>query len=66
MSYFQNDYVQMSDSLGCLPTQVDGNEILKKWVQGVEVSNYTSKNDKYDILFLLLQGANIVQKYMAM
>lgn len=61
-----NDYVQMSDSLACLTTQLDGNEILKKWVQGVEVSNYTSKNDKYDILFLLLQGADIVQKYMAM
>lgn len=61
-----NEYIQISDSLASCSTFSDGNEILKKWVDDVEISNYTSKNDKYDILFLLLQGSNIVQKYMAM
>lgn len=60
-----NEYIQISDSAAiCFP--FNGNEILKKWVDDVEISNYISKNDKYDILFLLLRGSNIVQKYMAM
>lgn len=67
MNHIQlNDYIQMRDSLSIRSTLNNGNEILKKWVQDVEISNYTSKRDKYDILFLLLQGENIVQKYMAM
>lgn len=61
-----NEYIQISDAMAIQYTLHNGNEVLKKWIQDVEVSNYTSKNDKYDILFLLLQGENIVQKYMAM
>lgn len=61
-----NDYIQMRDSVVTCSTFDNGNEILEKWVQDVNISDYTSKNDKYDILFLLLQGENIVQKYMAM
>lgn len=61
-----NDYIQMRDSAVIHSTFSNGNEMLKKWVQDVEISNYASKSDKYDILFLLLQGENIVQKYMAM
>lgn len=61
-----NEYIQIRDSEAICSTFSDGNEILKKWVEDVEISNYTSKQDKYDILFLLLQGGNIVQKYMAM
>lgn len=60
------DYAGMHDSLALIHKFHNGNEILEKWIQDVEVSNYTSKNDKYDILFLLLQGKNIVQKYMAL
>ena len=61
-----NDNCQIKDSVVLCSTFSDGNEKLKKWVQGVEISDYTRKKDKYDILFLLLQGENIVQKYMAM
>lgn len=61
-----NDHIQMSDAIVSRSTFSNGNEILKKWVQDIEVSNYSSKNDKYDILFLLLQGESNVQKYMAM
>lgn len=59
------DHIQIIDSIVGRSTY-NGNEMLKKWVQDVEISDYISKNDKYDILFLLLQGENIVQKYMAM
>lgn len=61
-----NEYIQLCDSMVVQHTLNNGNDVLKKWIQDVEVSNYISKNDKYDILFLLLQGENIVQKYMAM
>lgn len=61
-----NEYAQLHDSIAMKYTLDNGTDVLKKWIQDVNVSNYTSKNDKYDILFLLLQGKNIVQKYMAM
>lgn len=61
-----NEYAQLHDSIAIMDILDNGNDVLKKWIQDVNVSNYTSKNDKYDILFLLLQGKNIVQKYMAM
>lgn len=60
------DCIQIRDSLVVRSKFSNGNEILKQWVEDVDISNYTSKNNKYDILFLLLQGSNIVQKYMAM
>ena len=62
----QKEYANIHDSMAIQCKLHNGNDILKKWIQDVEVSNYVSKNDKYDILFLLLQGKNIVQKYMAM
>lgn len=61
-----NDHFRMKDSMVSYSSFSNGNEMLQKWVQEVEISNYARKNDKYDILFLLLQGENIVQKYMAM
>lgn len=61
-----NDYIRITDSLGCCSKFDNGNEILKQWIEDVKISDYTIKNDKYDILFLLLQGGNIVQKYMTM
>lgn len=60
------DYIQISDAMVSRSKFSNGNEILKKWVDDVEISNYTNRNDKYDILFMLLKGSNIVQKYMAM
>lgn len=59
-----NDHIQLQYS-SAGKTFLDGNNILKKWIQDTNVSNYESKQDKYDILFLLLQGENRVQKYMA-
>jgi len=61
-----SDYIQLRDEVSIQCTHSDGNDILNKWVQDVQVPHYTSKNDRYDILFLLLQGKNAVQKYMAM
>lgn len=61
-----SDYIQISESISALIKLNNGNEILKKWVQDAKFSDYTNKKDKYDILFLLLQGNNRVQKYMAM
>ena len=60
------DHIRITDSVAVQSKFSNGNQILEKWVQDVEVSDYRRKNDKYDILFLLLQGRNIVQKYMAM
>ena len=45
---------------------LDGNKHLEKWIKDINVSNYKNKEDKYNILFGLLQGQNQVQKYMAM
>lgn len=59
------DYIHIRDS-AVTKSVLDGNEQLEKWIQDINVSNYQSKKDKYDILFLLLQGKNIIQKYMAM
>lgn len=61
-----NDHVRITDSLFCCYQFNNGNEILKQWIEDVKISEYTIKNDKYDILFLLLQEDNIVQKYMSM
>ena len=61
-----NDYIQITDSSVTCFEFDNGNEILKQWIEEVNISNYIIKNDRYNILFLLLQGSNIVQKYMAM
>lgn len=60
------DRIRPTDSIGCCTRFNNGNEILKKWIEDVKFSDDQMKNDKYDILFLLLQGDNNVQKYMAM
>lgn len=61
-----SEHFKLNDSISFQHRLSNGNAILKKWIQDISISNYTSKKDKYDILFLLLQGNNIVQKYMAM
>lgn len=60
------DRIGITDSVARCAILDNGNEILKKWIEDVEFSDYIRKDDKYDILFLLLQGNNIAQKYMAM
>lgn len=60
------DHITLQDSASCHILLSDVNNILKTWIQEVDIQKYTDKSDKYDILFLLLQGENIVQKYMAM
>lgn len=60
------DSISMRDTLCINYKFEDGDIILKQWIHDVDVADYVNKNDKYDILFLLLQGKNIVQKYMAM
>lgn len=60
------DCIPITDSVVCCSRLNNGNEILKKWIEDVKFSDYHMKNDKYDILFLLLQGDDIFQKYMAM
>lgn len=60
------DSISMRDTFCINYKFEDGDIILKQWIQDVDVADYVNKNDKYDILFLLLQGKNIVQKYMAM
>jgi len=57
--------IQLKTSISFKST-LDGNKHLSKWIKDIDVSNYKNKEDKYDILFLLLQGKNPVQKYMAM
>lgn len=44
----------------------NGTAILKGWVEDATALKYKNKQDRYDILFLLLQGYNRIQKYMAM
>lgn len=61
-----NDYFALCDSIVVNHTLDDENSILKKWIQYTKLLDYTTKKDKYDILFLLLQGEDKVQKYMAM
>lgn len=61
-----NEHIAIYDSVTVKQTLHNGNSILEKWVQDTELVDYTNKTDKYDILFLLLQGENKVQKYMAM
>lgn len=45
---------------------LDGNKQLAKWIKDVNVLNYKNKENKYNILFGLLQGQDQVQKYMAL
>jgi len=60
-----NDHIQLGYSKVSEKIILDGNNILKKWIQDTNISNFVSKQEKYNILFLLLQGENRVQKYMA-
>lgn len=61
-----SECIRISDCVSRCAILDNGNEILKKWIEDVKFSDYIRKDDKYDILFLLLQGNNIAQKYMAM
>lgn len=61
-----SDHIPVSDLVSAPIIFYNGDEKLEKWVQDAKLIDYINKKDKYDILFLLLQGNNRVQKYMAM
>ena len=57
-----NDHIGITDSLLCRSKfKKRKMKILKQWIEDIKISDYTIKSDKYDILFLLLQGDNIIQ-----
>ena len=62
---YLTDTIQSTEAM-CSRATLNGKKHLSKWIEDINVSNYKNKEDKYDILFLLLQGQNPVQKYMAM
>lgn len=44
----------------------NSHDVIDKWVLNIPIDDYRKKRNRYDILFLLLQGNNTVQKYMAL
>ena len=60
------EYVSMREALSVQMKLDDGDNIVQRWIDSTEFSDYTRKKDRYDILLLLLQGDNLTQKYMAM
>ena len=65
-NHYINEHFAIKDSLICCSKLSNGNEKLKKWVEDIEISSYTGKKNKYDVLLGLLQGENVVEKYMAL
>ena len=64
-SYF-SEHVSIRESLSMQLNFDDGDNIVRGWIDSTEFSDYTRRKERYDILFLLLQGDNLIQKYMAM
>lgn len=64
MEFTENISIRETFSFQC--RLCDGSAILKRWVGDATVLNYKNEQDRYDILFLLLQSGNRIQKYMAM
>ena len=60
------DRLSLHDELEITMVCHEESKLVNSWLQEVDTTGYKDKKDKYDILFLLLQGNNIVQKYMAM
>lgn len=61
-----NDSLSLHDEMEMTMIFHKESDLVYRWLQGVDTTSYKNKKDRYDILFLLLQGDNIVQKYMAM
>lgn len=60
-----NDEIKLEDSIDLCP-KFCGTDLVEQWIKCVDVDDYNRKTDDFNILFLLLQGNNIVQKYLAM
>lgn len=60
------DCIGLTYSLVSSTFSVNGDDVLRKWIHDVDVFGYTEKEDKYDILFMLLQIKDKIQKYMAL
>ena len=64
MEFTDNISIRESISFQC--QLCDGAAILKGGAEDATTLNYKNKQDRYDILFLLLQSDNKIQKYMTM
>lgn len=61
-----SEHLSLHESLSMRVKFDDGDNIVRGWIDSTEFSDYIRKKERYDILFLLLQGDNLIQKYMAM
>lgn len=61
-----SDQIGLNYSVICDNLSLEGEKILRKWIQNVDVTEYKNKKDNYDILFMLLQIKDKIQKYMAL
>lgn len=64
-SYLIKDKINITDKL-TYDISFNSHDVIDKWVLNIPIDDYRKKRNRYDILFLLLQGNNIFQKYMAL
>ena len=64
-SYLIKDKINVTDNL-TYDISFNSHDVIDKWVLNIPIDDYRKKRNRYDILFLLLQGNNTVQKYMAL
>ena len=64
-SYLIKDKINVIDNL-TYDISFNSHDVIDEWVLNIPIDDYRKKRNRYDILFLLLQGNNSVQKYMAL
>lgn len=64
-SYLIKDEINVIDNL-TYDISFNSHDVIDEWVLNIPIDDYRKKRNRYDILFLLLQGNNSVQKYMAL
>ena len=64
-SYLIKDKINIIDNL-TYDISFNSHDVIDEWVLNIPIDDYRKKRNRYDILFLLLQGNNTVQKYMAL
>lgn len=64
-SYLIKDNINVIDNL-TYDISFNSHDVIDEWVLNIPIDDYRKKRNRYDILFLLLQGNNTVQKYMAL
>lgn len=64
-SYLIKDKINVIDNL-TYDISFNSHDVIDEWVLNIPIDDYRKKRNRYDILFLLLQGNNTVQKYMAL